>query len=280
MSLTTPTTPTSPFAAPADRDAAALGGRARRLGALVIAETRMLLRNRTALFTALALPVMMAVMFSGLSDGLEDVGVFMVTALLATSLLFVVYYTLVTSLVARREQLVLKRLIAGEPTRLEVLLAPAVPLWGLLVLQSGVGTALAVGVMGEPLAHPWVLLLAVVGGATTWTALAIWCSTWTRTAEAAQLTTMPFMLVAILLSGFSLPLSMFGPVVERLAQWLPMTPVVGLTNLAFTGTDAAGRPIDEAGLLGTVVGALLPLLAWAALALYEGLRSFRWDARS
>lgn len=153
------------------------------------------------------MPFVMAFAFAGLSMYRAGLGVVLTMTLVGTALMFVVYYTMVTSLVARREQLVLKRLLAGEPTPLEILLAPAVPRWALFVVQSLVAVGGAI-LLGASVAQPWALALAVIGGATTWTALAIWSATWTRTVESAQLTTLPFILISLLLSGFSLPLSL------------------------------------------------------------------------
>mgnify|MGYP001305536149 CR=1 FL=1 len=251
-----------------------------RFLALVRAETTILLRNRTAVFIAVVLPFLMAFAFSGISLDREFLGVTLGIMLLCTGLLFVVYYTLVTSLVGRREQLVLKRLLSGEPTPWEILLAPAVPLWVLLVIQAGIGLGAGM-LLGAPLTHPWALLLAVLGGASAWTALAVWSATWTRTVESAQLTTMPLMLISILLSGFSIPLAALPDPVERLAHWLPMTPVVDLLVFAHTGVTPAGTPADGVGDALLAAGwTLLPLVLWTALGIYLGLRSFRWDPRS
>lgn len=274
MTITTATTrPDAATSAPAAR-----GSFWRRFGALVAAESRILVRNRTALFTAVAMPPLIAFAFSGLSMDRAALGVVLTMTLVGSALMFVLYFTMVTSLVARREQLVLKRLVAGEPTPLEILLAPAVPLLALFLVQSGLAIGGAVA-LGTPFAHPWALVLAVVGGAATWTALAIWSATWTRTVESAQLTTMPLILVAMLLSGFSLPLTILPDVVQRFAHWLPMTPVIDLINLAHLGTGTSGEALAGGALVGATAGMIWPMLLWTALALYAGLRGFRWDPR-
>ena len=251
----------------------------RRFGALVAAESRILLRNKTATFTAVALPLFTALAFTGLAQSREMLGVMLSSVLISTGVLFVVYYTMVTSVVARREQLVLKRLIASEPTAIEVLLAPAVPLWIILSIQ-GLIAVLGAWALGAPLANLWALALAVIGGAAAWTALALWSSTWTRTVEAAQLTTMPFILLAILFSGLSLPLSMLPGWAERIAHWLPMTPVIDLINLGHLGVNAFGEAVSGLGAVAAAGQMLLPLAAWTALALFEARRSLRWDPRS
>lgn len=258
----------------------ARGSALRRFVSLARAETTILLRNRTALFTAVALPMVLAFAFSGLSPDGVPLGATLTMMLVCTSLLFVVYFTLVTSLVARREQHTLKRLVAGEPTQLEILLAPAVPLWGLLVVQSALGIAGA-ALLGTSTVHPLALVPAVLGGATAWTGIAVISASWTRTVESAQLTTMPLMMVSVLFSGFSLPLELFPEALRTVAHWLPMTPVIDLITLAYAGTGIGGTPVTGAAQLGaTTLRMLLPLMLWAAASLWWGLRTFRWDARS
>ncbi|MEZ5088179.1 MAG: ABC transporter permease [Tessaracoccus sp.] len=256
------------------------GSRLRRFVSLVRAETTILLRNRTAIFTAVALPLVMAFAFSSFSIDGMSLGAVLTMMLICTSLLFVVYFTLVTSLVARREQHTLKRLFAGEPTPLEILLAPAVPLWGLLVIQSLLGVVGAV-LLGTSIAHPAALVLAVVGGTTAWTALAVISASWTRTVESAQLTTMPLMMVSILFSGFSIPLEFLPEMLQTVAHWLPMTPVIDLVTLAYACTGIDGTAVvGIAGFGAAALQMLLPLAFWTAAAMWLGLRTFRWDARS
>ena len=252
----------------------------RRFVALVKGETRILLRNGTAVFTAVALPFLVGFAFFGMSQDRGGLGPTLTMVLVGTSLMFVIYYTMVTSLVARREQLVLKRLLTGEASRWQILIAPAVPLYALFALQSLIAIGGSV-LVGAQIVHGWALVLAVVGGATTWTALAVISAALTRTVEAAQLTTLPLILISLLLSGFSIPLAWLPEAVQRIAHLLPMTPVIDLITLAYAGTGTDGRLLSG-GLDLASAGAVmvLPLLLWTVLALMEGIRRFRWDARS
>lgn len=256
------------------------GGQAwRRFLALVKGETTILLRNGTAVFTAVALPFVVGFAFFGMSQDRGGLGPVLPMVLVGTSLMFVIYYTMVTSLVARREQLVLKRLLTGEVPRWQILLAPAVPLYALFAIQSlvAIGGSLLVGAQ---IVHWWALLLAVVGGATTWTGLAVISAALTRSVEAAQLTTLPLMLVSLLLSGFSIPLAWLPDAVQRVAHLLPMTPVIDLITLAYLGTGTDGR-VPAGGDLALAAGAMvLPLVIWTGATIVEGIRRFRWDARS
>ena len=261
-------------------ETAAPGSRFRRFAALARGETTILLRNRTAIFTAVAMPFVVGLAFFGMSQDRAGLGVVLTMVLVGTALMFVIYYTMVTSLVGRREQLVLKRLLAGEPTALEILIAPAVPLWALFAVQSLIAIGGAV-LLGAPMAHPWALVVALLGGAAAWTALAIVSAAYTRTVESAQISTLPLILISLLLSGFSVPLEWLPEPVQRVAHLLPMTPVVDLIKLAYAGVGIDGRvPAGPAEVLAGAGGMLLPLVVWTVGALVLGLRRFRWDPRS
>ncbi|MEK8225250.1 hypothetical protein NKG05_02625 [Oerskovia sp. M15] len=102
---------------------------------MVRAETTLLLRNRTALFNGVALaPAMVAFLhFSGALEAFVGegpgavVGAFALTSLVCFALMFVVYYNLASAYVARREELVLKRLRTGQCSDAEILIGAATP---------------------------------------------------------------------------------------------------------------------------------------------------------
>lgn len=68
--------------------------------------------------------------------------------------------------------------------------------------------------------------------------------------------------------------------VQRVAHWLPMTPVMDLINLAYLGTGTDGSVLTGRELVVGTIDMLIPLVLWTALGLNLGLRRFRWDARS
>lgn len=275
-------TTTQPTARPGltSADAPPRGSARRRFAALVRGETTILLRNGTAVFTAVAMPFVVGFAFAGLAQEGAGLGVMLTMVLTGTSLMFVIYYTMVTSLVGRREQLVLKRLRAGEPTAMEILAAPAVPLWVLFAIQSAIGIGGAL-LLGTQVVHVWALLLALVGGAATWTALAVVSAALTRTVESAQLSTLPLILISLLLSGLSLPLEWLPGPVQTIAHLMPMTPVIDLVKLAYLGVGVDGTVLaGPSEVLAGAAGMLLPLAVWTAGSLILGMRRFRWDARS
>ncbi|HPZ49131.1 MAG TPA: ABC transporter permease [Propionibacteriaceae bacterium] len=247
----------------------------RRFLALAGAETKILLRNRTALFVVATMPVFMALFFMTFTK-LPSLGMLLTGMILGMALLFVIYYTMVTSLVARREQLVLKRLNSGEATPIEILLAPAVPLWVATVVQTGLAALAARYALDSGALHWWALIPAVVLGSAAWTGLAVLSAPLTRTVESAQLTTMPAILVALMLSGLSLPLALMPTAVQQVAMLLPLAPVVDLVSYAFTGMNLIGEQVSATAMVKPVV----VLLAWTAGSMWLGMRIFRWDPRT
>ncbi|WNB84668.1 ABC transporter permease [Cellulomonas sp. ATA003] len=253
----------------------------RRVAALARAEMLLLLRNRTTLVIAVGLaPATVGSLAWAMAGTLTDdggaraVGAFTLTSLVAVALLFVVYYNLTTTFVARREELVLKRLLTGEVTPVEVVVACAVPAVAILLAQLGLGAvAVAVWLDLPPVTHPQWLLSGVVGGVVVFVLLAVASSALTRTVESAQLTTMPVLLVATALSGFTIPLEALPDVVTAIAVWTPMYPVVALLEAGFGG--GSGPDLSWSG----VGQPLLCLVLWTVNGVWFARSRMRWEPR-
>ncbi len=260
---------------------------ARRVLALARAELLLLVRNRTTLFYALAIAPVSVAFLANIAgdtfladDGAGALGRFVLTSLVALALLFVVYYNLTTTLVARREELVLKRLLTGEVSRTEAVVACAVPAVAMLLAQVVLGAvAVAVWLEAPPVTQPLWILLGLAGGTAVFVLLAAASSGVTRTVESAQLTTLPVMLVVSALSGFTIPLDLLPDVVGTVASWTPMYPVVALLEAGLGGVP--GVP----GAVGSGIGPdgvgqpLLCLVLWVAVGAWATRRWMRWEPR-
>ncbi|SFT62026.1 ABC-2 type transport system permease protein [Geodermatophilus amargosae] len=266
------TTLTAPAAAPT---------RLRRTLALAGAETRLLLRNRTAVVNSVLLPLLLVafVPVAGLGgDG--PVGPRIAVAAFAVTLVFLTYYNLVTTYVARREELVLQRMRSGELTPGEVLLGTATPT--LLVTVAQVLLVLAgTAVIGEWSAPADVVLplVALVGGMVLMTLLAAASTSFTRTAESAQITTLPLVVLASVTSGVVVPLASFPDQVAQAMRLTPIEPIVELARLGLVGQTWDGRSVDWAGAWAAAPQPLLVLAAWIAVAAVVAPRVFRWAPR-
>ena len=251
--------------------------RLRRVGALAAAETLLLLRNRTAVVNSVLSPLLLVALVPVLGPGDAPLGQTLLTSAAAFTLVFLTYYNLVTTYVARREALVLQRMRTGELSDGEVLAATAVPTLLVTVVQL-VLVAVGVVVLGEWRApvDPVLPVLAVLLGAVLMVVLATLSSVYTRTPESAQITTLPVVVGATALSGLFFPLSVLPEALVAVARLLPVTPVVELVQLGLTGRTWDGEAVAGADLWWAALAPLAVAAAWVVLAGAASRRWFRW----
>ncbi|MER6077613.1 ABC transporter permease [Streptomyces sp. NPDC001833] len=247
-----------------------------RLRALSRAELLLFGRNRSAVLTALLVPLALPVTVRPTLDQFDlkgkglNVGTLMLTAAIGFSFLFAVYSSLVGAFVARREELVLKRLRTGELSDAEILTGTALPTVCLGLAQA---LLLAVGCTvlldaGAPRA-PYLTLLGLLLGLLLSAALAALTSALTRTTESAQVTALPLVFVSMLGSGILVPADVLPHRVAAVCELLPLSPAVRLVRAGWTGELSAGQAL----------GAVLTALAWTVVAVFAVRRWFRWEPR-
>ncbi|SOB82991.1 ABC transporter permease [Streptomyces sp. 1331.2] len=258
----------------------------RRLLALGRAETTLLLRNRTALFTALLLPLFLVASLHGTlakqaenNPGL-DVDSLLVYGSVGMMLAFVVYYNLTAAYVARRGELVLKRLRTGEARDIEILLGTAVPSLTLgLLMAALIGIGGSVGLHLSVPVNPVLMLLGLVLILATMIALAALSSAFTKTVESAGITTLPVMLVLQLGSGLFIPLEVMPDRLADVCRLLPTTPAFQLIRIGWFGTDGSAAATGFAGSWGTAAPHVVTAAIWLGLAVWGAVRYFRWEPR-
>ncbi|MEU4562957.1 ABC transporter permease [Actinoplanes sp. NPDC023936] len=254
-----------------------------RVRSVGLAELKLFGRNRSAMFSALAVPLIIAaaVSTSGITDsGGASAAALVVTSLLGYVLLAAVYYNLVATYVSRREELVLKRLRAGELSDAAILTGIAAPMVVVATAQMVVFAGAGAILLGLPVpVNLPLLLLGVAGGVVVFVLLAAVSAVFTKTAESAQVTTMP-VLLGCLIGSMLYPVLDDAPgVVSAVLRAMPLSPVVDLMRLGWLGTTGEAAPLGFAAVLGD---ALLPaaiLVAWIAALLIAVRRSFRWEPR-
>ncbi len=257
-----------------------------RILALGRAEATLLLRNRSAVFIAFGLPLATVGALRGILDqqaqdhpGL-DLDAALITGVLGFVLMFVVYYNLTSAYVARRNDLVLKRLRTGEATDLELLAGTAVPSAALAVLMCAL-----VGGTGAVLLHlpmpvnPPLMLAGLALLLVLLTALAALSSAFTRTVETAGITTLPVMLATQFGSGLLVPLEAMPDGLADFCRLLPTTPAFSLIRLGWFGTDGSDPATGFTGTWGPAVPLLAVGTVWTVLAVRGALRAFRWEPR-
>lgn len=189
-------------------------GSARRIGALGRAEAVSLRRNPMALLTAVGTPLVgVVVLAMAPPDGSAPAaGAAIAVTAAAFALLFPLYYNLVAVLVARREELVLKRLRGGECADLEILAGAASPPAAIAGAYMIVGVVAAVAAPGSGRPAGLALVVAaMVLGLVVFALLAAVSTAMTRTVELAQLSTLPVVLISMILGGLFPPDGLPGP---------------------------------------------------------------------
>ncbi|GHI06578.1 hypothetical protein AQI88_19725 [Streptomyces cellostaticus] len=248
----------------------------RRLRALARAELALLGRNRGVVFTAVTVPLILPFSVGPAFDRVDlkkeglSVGAAMMTAAVGFAFLFAVYTSLVNAYVARREELVLKRLRTGELSDAEILTGTALPAAGLGLVQAlllCVGCAVLLHT-GAPKA-PYLTVLGVAAGLVLSAALAALTAAFTRTTESAQVTALPLVFVSMAGSGIMIPTEVMPHTLASVCELLPLSPAIRLVRAGWSGQMSAYEA------LGTTATAL----AWIVVAVFAVRRWFRWEPR-
>jgi ABC-type multidrug transport system, permease component len=251
-------------------------------------DLKLLGRNQTALVNVVILPVLLAWMFAGLTPTGAAVagvpaGLFVLTGMPGLMLTFAVFVNLVNGFTARREELVLKRLWGGMASPAGVLGGMALSAFVVYLLQVALLVLWITGVEDGPApANIPLALLASLLGAAVVALLAAALSGITRTAELAQVTVLPGLVVMLLGAPLFVPVAWLPEPLRLPAELVPTTPVVEIMRTAFLGADHIGG-LGERLTVGEQWVAALPsfgiLLGWLVVAALLAHRLFRWDRR-
>ncbi|TMR16095.1 ABC transporter permease [Nonomuraea turkmeniaca] len=248
------------------------------------AQTRLdftvMLRQRGLAFTVLLLPLFLAFVNTANSvAGAEVAG-----AVGALAVVFPFSYMTITSgIVVRREERVYKRL-RGSALPTSAIFAGDVLHATLIGAVQGVAIlAYVMAVVGGPLPRNVPLMLvAFLLGAAVFAALAIGTAGLIPNYEVAQLVALPVLFGSLLGAGMMFPLSVLPEWGQRVAELMPLTPIVTMIRTAYLGRDYGQAAAPKVGFLeGFQVSAagLGIALLWVGIGLWSARRYFRWDPR-
>jgi ABC-2 type transport system permease protein len=255
----------------------------RRVWSLSRAEFTLFWRNKTTVVNALVLPAAMVGAYAFYArdnetlTGNTALSVYILTGTVVFLLLLVVYYNLVTAYVARREELVLKRLRTGEARDGEIIAAGAVPAVVVALAQVAVAVGIGAALLDLPVPVNAVLLLVgLLGGIVVFVLLAAASTAITRNVEFAQISTLPVLMVCAFGSGAVIPFSALPDAAAQVLRFIPLTPVVDLLQLGWVGGP------DGVGFTEAFVQARKPvaiLVGWIVFGWLAVQRWFRWEPR-
>ncbi|WP_328396110.1 ABC transporter permease [Nocardia sp. NBC_00416] len=259
--------------------------RRRPLAALAKAEYLQFRRNKTLMYMATVFPIgIPLVMYFIARRGAAptaDTAALAFELLALVALLFVQYYSVLSMVTTRRGEGVLKRLRTGEAADWQIQTAPAVP-GAIVTLGCAVVVAAVVYATGAPApVNPIATAVGLVGGIVLFSLLALATSAVTKNAEAAQITSLPVMTVAMI--GMASIRRILPDRLAEVADWTPFAAVSDLIALGTSGQptigSAAGAELDFAGTFAELGRPFATLAIWTGLALVLTRRSFRWDDR-
>jgi ABC-2 type transport system permease protein len=254
----------------------------RRTASLTRWNAVLLSRNRLALFYAAVLPLLpLGLLFTG-ERGSASVGAGAVVTMFLVVALFPVYYNVLAQFVSRRDELVLKRMRTGESRDAELLASIALPGAMTALILSAIAIPISAALGQDLPVNPVLYAATAVLAIAMFTAFAYWTAAWTRNAEAAQLTSMPIIIVASL--G---PLTSAIPAMsDQLRDFLSLTPGAAMSDLVrlgwfgFDGPTANEATLSFAETWSQATGPLLVMAAWTYVAVMLARRSMRWEPRA
>ena len=261
-----------------------------RTTALARAETRQFARNRTLLINAAVFPLGFGLVMFFVTRATDDASTTDAAAMaleyfLVFVLMFVQFYTVLSMATTRRDEGVMKRLRTGEARDAEILGAFSFPGAVLTVLFTVV-MAVALVVLGAPgPVNVLPIIVAVLLGLAVCTGLALVTSGMTKNAEAAQITSLPVMI--LMFASMGSIRQMFPDSVNSIIERTPFALIFDLSQYGWAGNTMTDRiaedgpaPLDFTGVLSETWPMMVMLAAWAVVCLWAGAKYVKWDVRS
>ncbi|MGC5012737.1 ABC transporter permease [Streptosporangium sp. DT93] len=243
-------------------------------------------RNTMVLFNVILLPILMAWLYTQAvgTERIDGVAgrLFVLAGVPGLLLVFAVFVNLVNSFTARREELVLKRLRAGQPSGPAILGGGAL---GALVLYLAQVALLAVWMWrseGVTVANVPMLVVVAILGVALFCLFAAAFSGLTPNAELAQVTVLPVILLVMVGAPIAFPSDALPGALGTVSAVLPATPVVEIARTALLGGDhvsGGGEALSTGGQWAAALPSFAILLLWIAVAGLLARWLFRWEPR-
>ena len=265
------------------------GSTVKRFMALARAETLQFVRNKTLLINAAVVPIAFALVMYFVQSGNDeaskvDAAATAMEYFLLFALMFVQYYTVLSMVTTRRDEGVLKRLRTGESRDVEILSASSFP-GAVLTIVFTVVIAVLLMVLGAPGPVNVVpIIVAVLLGLAVVSGLALVTSGFTKNAEAAQITSLPVMV--LLFASMGLFRQLYPAAVIEIVDRTPFALIFDLAQYGWAGNTMMDRisadgaaPLSSGEVLAETWQMMLILVVWAVVCLWAGAKYVRWDIR-
>ena len=204
------------------------------------------LRNPTAVFNAVLLPIVIALMFVYVLGGAFNVGVKYIDYATPGLIVMAIAYGLSATALAVNSDMtkgIINRFKVMDISRAAVLTGHVIAsmLRSLVAVAAIIGVALLIGFRSSASVLGWlgaIGVITLVCFAATWLTVALGLSA--KTAESAGLATVPLIMLPFLSSAF-VPADTMAPGVRQFAEYQPFTPIIETLRGLLTGHPSAGH---------------------------------------
>ncbi|MFJ6940090.1 ABC transporter permease [Streptomyces sp. NPDC101132] len=198
-----------------------------------------------------------------------DAGPLMVSTAAGILLIFSLYSSVTGLYVARREELVLKRLRTGEASD-AVILAGGASLYVTVAVVQILVTSAVLSVMFDAVPRqPLAALAGLLTGVAQMTAMAAATAALCRTVESVMVATLPAIFILPMVSGIYLPREVLPDALGDALLYAPLSSTVDLIRSGWTAELGAAALLTHTALA----------LLWTALFAWTATRKFRWEPR-
>jgi ABC-2 type transport system permease protein len=205
-------------------------------------------RNPTAVFNAVLLPVVIMLMFVYVIGGAFNVGASYIDYATPGMIVLAICYGLSATALAVNSDMtkgVINRFKVMDISRSAVLNAQVVAsiLRSLIAIVAIIGVAFGLGFRPAASFLEWLSaigLIVLVCFATSWLTVALGLAA--KTPESAGMATVPLILLPFLSSAI-VPVAKMGAGVRQFAEYQPFTPIIEALRGLLTGTPSAGDTI-------------------------------------
>ncbi|MFJ1833071.1 ABC transporter permease [Streptomyces sp. NPDC088175] len=199
-----------------------------------------------------------------------DAGPLMVSTATGVLLIFSLYSSVTGLYVARREELVLKRLRTGEVSD-PVILAGGASMYVAICVTQIVVVVAALSVMfGAMPRQPLAAAVGLLTGIALMTAMAATTAALCRTVESVLVATLPAIFVLPMISGVYIPREVLPDALGEALLFAPLSSTVDLMRSGWTGELTVTETLARTALA----------VAWTALFAWTATRRFRWEPRT
>ncbi|GAB3961959.1 ABC transporter permease [Streptomyces sparsus] len=196
-------------------------------------------------------------------------GPLMVSTAAGILLIFSLYSSVTGLYVARREELVLKRLRTGEVSDPVILAGGASMYMTVCVVQIAVVTGVLSVMFGIAPRQPLAALAGLVTGVALMTAMGAATAALCRTIESVMIATLPAIFVLPMISGIYIPREVLPDALGDALLFAPLSSTIDLFRSGWTGELGAGAALFRVALA----------VGWTAVFMWIAVRRFRWEPR-